>query len=257
VAEEPARDLPGHRPDHPKEAEGVSRLSWFPFYVDDFLGGTTTLSGAECGRYLLCLAAQWASAERGAISAAPDKLRAICRGEDPGPDVLEKFQAITVNGLPYLRNQRLWKEWGKAKAEYDGRKRGAERTNERAAQGVAERHTLKNNPHTTKEQGDSPATERSSERSPDHAQLTQDHQRQEYTHEVWAAFCRKGGYPETRQASSNDFFTMKLWLDGDVPLPVVLRAIEETKGSGYTLAYYRGPVEEALSRWRQNMQVTA
>lgn len=90
-----------------------------------------------------------------------------------------------------------------------------------------------------------------------HQQRMLDHQRQEYTHAVWAAFCEQAGYPPTRQASSNDWYVLKRWLDDAVPLQVVERAIRESSGKGHTLAYYRKQVEEAHQRWRQNLQVTA
>ena len=88
-----------------------------------------------------------------------------------------------------------------------------------------------------------------------HAAVVLEHQVQEYAHEVWMAFCKKAGHPETRQPSSNDNYTLKAWLDASIPLHVVLAAIRESNGSGYTLAYYRNQVDESYARWRKTVQV--
>jgi uncharacterized protein YdaU (DUF1376 family) len=113
-------------------------LAWFPFYVDDFLGGTITLSDTETGRYLWCLAAQWSSGDRCAIPNNSDRLRTICRGSDPGSEVLSKFEKVTIDGEEYLRNERLAEEWRKAQTEYSTKKLAAERTNKRNAERDAE-----------------------------------------------------------------------------------------------------------------------
>lgn len=91
------------------------RLSWFRFYADDFLGGTGALTAPECGRYLLLLLHQWGTKERQLLPSEPERLRLICRGEDPGPLVLSKF--IEVDGG--LRNERLAEEWYAAAREYN------------------------------------------------------------------------------------------------------------------------------------------
>lgn len=93
------------------------RLSWFRFYADDFLGGTGALTAPECGRYLLLLLHQWGTKERQLLPADPERLRVICRGEDPGLSVLSKF--VSVEGG--LRNQRLADEWAAAVAEYSSK----------------------------------------------------------------------------------------------------------------------------------------
>lgn len=96
------------------------RLSWFRFYADDFLGGTGALTAPECGRYLLLLLHQWGTKQAQLIPGDPERLRVICRGEDPGPQVLSKF--VAVNGG--FRNQRLADEWISARHEYDRKAEG-------------------------------------------------------------------------------------------------------------------------------------
>jgi len=90
------------------------RLSWFRFYADDFLGGTGALTAHECGKYLLLLLYQWGTKDVQLVPSDPDRLRVICRGEDPGASVLSKF--VSVDGC--LRNQRLADEWSAAKLEF-------------------------------------------------------------------------------------------------------------------------------------------
>jgi len=96
------------------------RLSWFRFYADDFLGGTGALTAPECGRYLLLLLHQWGTKERQLLPSDPERLRVICRGEDPGPLVLSKFAALDGG----LRNERLAAEWEAARREYDHKAEG-------------------------------------------------------------------------------------------------------------------------------------
>ena len=91
------------------------RLSWFRFYADDFLGGTGALTAPECGRYLLLLLHQWGTKDRQIVPSEPERLRVICRGEDPGPLVLSKFTAVDGG----LRNERLAEEWDAAAREYN------------------------------------------------------------------------------------------------------------------------------------------
>jgi uncharacterized protein YdaU (DUF1376 family) len=92
----------------------------------------------------------------------------------------------------------------------------------------------------------------------DHAADMLAHHRAEYIREVWTAFCVKAGHPETKVMSANDRYVLGQWMDAGVQLRHVLSAIEDTKGCGYTLAYYKGPVDEAVTRSRRNLQqVTA
>lgn len=91
------------------------RLSWFRFYADDFLGGTGALTAPECGRYLLLLLHQWGTKDRQLLPSEPERLRVICRGEDPGPLVLSKFTEVDGG----LRNERLAAEWDAAAREYN------------------------------------------------------------------------------------------------------------------------------------------
>jgi hypothetical protein len=96
------------------------RLSWFRFYADDFLGGTGALTAPECGRYLLLLLHQWGTKERQLLPSDPERLRVICRGEDPGPLVLSKFTPLDGG----FRNERLAAEWEAARREYDHKAEG-------------------------------------------------------------------------------------------------------------------------------------
>jgi hypothetical protein len=96
------------------------RLSWFRFYADDFLGGTGALTAPECGRYLLLLLHQWGTKERQVIPQDAERLRIICRGEDPGSLVLSKFDPVEGG----FRNQRLADEWCSARQEYNHKAEG-------------------------------------------------------------------------------------------------------------------------------------
>lgn len=103
---------------------GPSRLTWFPFYVDDFLGGTSSFLQAELGAYLQALLAQWQSKDLCAIPDDAARLSSICRG--PMPKVVRsKFTAVTIEGAQYLRNERLAREWERAKQEHANRLRRA------------------------------------------------------------------------------------------------------------------------------------
>lgn len=109
-------------------------MSWFPFYVDDFLGGTSHMTDAEVGRYVLCLIAQWSSGEQAAILGGEQSLKAMCRGNDPGPVVLEKFAQVDGSSPKRLRNKRLYDEWVKAKREHDGKANGGKRAAKQVGQ---------------------------------------------------------------------------------------------------------------------------
>jgi uncharacterized protein YdaU (DUF1376 family) len=94
----------------------TTRLSWFAFYVDDFLGGTIGWLQAHLGAYLQALLGQWKSGDLQAIPADEETLSIICHG--PLPDrVRAKFVEIDIDGRKYLRNERLASEWAKAKQE--------------------------------------------------------------------------------------------------------------------------------------------
>lgn len=76
-------------------------------------------------------------------------------------------------------------------------------------------------------------------------------QREEYARSVLEAFRVKVGHPETRDVPSQDWFTVKRWMDTGVPLRVVLRAIEETKRPPEQvrlLAYFDSSVQVEFER---------
>lgn len=89
---------------------------WFPLYVDDFVGGTSTLTNDELGQYVRLLIAQWASRERQAIP--EDKAEWLLRGP-LSPDVRSKFDQVDLEGKSYLRNDRLAQEWAVAKEAHN------------------------------------------------------------------------------------------------------------------------------------------
>lgn len=75
-------------------------------------------------------------------------------------------------------------------------------------------------------------------------------ERVEYARAVWKAFeDKRGGYE--RQMSPAEWHILATWMDANIPLRVVLRALEETGGNGRTLSYYFLPVEQAYRRWKE------
>lgn len=72
-------------------------------------------------------------------------------------------------------------------------------------------------------------------------------ERLEYARAVWAEFVRKTG--STRQMSCAEWGVLAQWMDQDIPLRIVLRALDDTKGRGHTLVYYEKPVEAAARFW--------
>ena len=104
-----------------------TRLSWFPFYVDDFLGGVLDLSCEERGQYLSLLLAQWSSKDAQKIPCEVERLTRICGGSTPSTRVLEKFDGVVVGDVKYIQNSRLAAEWARAKAEYEGKVKGGKR----------------------------------------------------------------------------------------------------------------------------------
>jgi len=81
-------------------------LTWFPFFVDDWLGGTVGMLQGELGAYLQALIAQWKSGDFQAIKDDKKYLRNVCRGPMTS-QVREKFTTVTIKGQRYLRNKRL------------------------------------------------------------------------------------------------------------------------------------------------------
>jgi uncharacterized protein YdaU (DUF1376 family) len=95
------------------------RLPWFPFFPNDFFGGTTLWSGDERGLYLLLLAVQW---QDGAL---PSDLKKLVRGINYDPDrfaaewptVSTKFD-LTSEGLV---NRRLEEHRSHAESVHEKR----------------------------------------------------------------------------------------------------------------------------------------
>lgn len=80
-------------------------LAWFPLLVDDWLGGTLSMTQAELGAYLQALIGQWKSRALQAIK-DNDSLISLCRGPMT-PEVRSKFISIEIEGVKYLRNEKL------------------------------------------------------------------------------------------------------------------------------------------------------
>lgn len=68
---------------------------------------------------------------------------------------------------------------------------------------------------------------------------------------IWAEFLAKSEQPVTRLMSPREFAVLKGWQDAGIPLRIVLRGLEDTKGKGSSLAYYGPSVQVAYERWRQ------
>jgi uncharacterized protein YdaU (DUF1376 family) len=104
----------------------VSRLSWFPFYVDDFIGGTLNMTSAEVGQYILLLCAQWSSKDRQSMPSDRAQLTIICKGVPPSAVVMKKFEGVGSDSDQEggLRNNRLFSEWSKAREQHSAKSRG-------------------------------------------------------------------------------------------------------------------------------------
>ena len=76
-------------------------------------------------------------------------------------------------------------------------------------------------------------------------------QRQDYAREVWDAFLRVSGQRVARDITPREYAVLEGWMEAGVPFPVVLRAMEETRGKGARLAYYGPSVQAAIELWRK------
>lgn len=79
---------------------------------------------------------------------------------------------------------------------------------------------------------------------------------QAYADDVWSAFLAKTGERVTRLMTPGEFETLKGWRDLGIPLRVVLRGIEDTRGRGRMLGYYNSSVLAAYESWRQALGAT-
>lgn len=75
-------------------------------------------------------------------------------------------------------------------------------------------------------------------------------ERSDYIIQTWLAFIKKRGSPQPTM-SSNEFNLLLTWMDADVPLRVVLQALEQASGTPRTLLYFERPVEAEMQRVRQ------
>lgn len=105
----------------------MSRLAWFPLYVDDLLGGTSTMLMGELGSYLAALLSQWQSGDLQAIPDNEARLARICGGEPFPPTVRLKFERIMIDGKPYLRNKKLATIWKTQKAVHEAQSKGGKK----------------------------------------------------------------------------------------------------------------------------------
>jgi uncharacterized protein YdaU (DUF1376 family) len=96
------------------------KLAWFPFFIDDWLGGTLGMSQGEIGAYLQALLQQWNSGDLQAIKDTPKALQIICRGH-MSFQVRSKFISITIDGQKHLRNPRLSEVYADQKARHQRR----------------------------------------------------------------------------------------------------------------------------------------
>ena len=82
--------------------------------------------------------------------------------------------------------------------------------------------------------------------------ITSPKERESYARQVWQAF-KAHGKPSHRITldlmSPSEWHLLLAWMDEAIPLRIVLRAFEDTKGQGTTLRYYRSSVEQAYKHW--------
>lgn len=73
-----------------------------------------------------------------------------------------------------------------------------------------------------------------------------------YAEAVWDTF-REKFQPGRLTMSTAEFMTISRWMDQGIPLPVVLRAVEETGGQPRTLMACEREVERAYGYWFRAM----
>ncbi len=72
-------------------------------------------------------------------------------------------------------------------------------------------------------------------------------QRVQYIRLVWEEFWKRARGPE-RLMSPAEWYTAWQWREAGIPLRVVIRAMEDSKGTPATLRYYDGPVRAEYER---------
>lgn len=78
-----------------------------------------------------------------------------------------------------------------------------------------------------------------------------DEERKTYADDVWSKFLEVSGLRGTRLMSPGEYSTLSGWMDGGIPLRVVLRGLSECRGKGRMLSYYHSAVQEAYEQNRQ------
>ena len=73
-----------------------------------------------------------------------------------------------------------------------------------------------------------------------------------YARAVWDTF-RAKAKTQRESMSSTEWYVLSRWMDKSIPLPVVLRAIDEFNGTPRRLEALETPVEKAYAYWFQAM----
>ena len=68
---------------------------------------------------------------------------------------------------------------------------------------------------------------------------------------VWEEFCKLSG--SERAMTSKEWYMLTGWMDLSIPLPVILRAFSEFKGTPRVLTAMEGPVQRAYEYYRRAM----
>ena len=68
---------------------------------------------------------------------------------------------------------------------------------------------------------------------------------------VWSEFQKLSG--QERAMTSKELHMLTGWMDSSVPLPVILRAFSEFKGTPRVLTAMEGPVQRAYDYYRRAM----
>jgi hypothetical protein len=287
VAEEPARDLPGHRQDHQKEAEALKKPPAFPVYTKDFDTDERVqlMDLAEEGAYGRLLRHQWREGSIPQDHKALAKILRVPRAKvsklwpalapcfqphpsSPGRLINGKTERVRAQQEQFLR--------GRSEA---GRRGAAVRYGSAIAEpamaeplpsvsvavavpvsvSVPEQSSVVGNggepPPTpaTPEEAKAVALERLGPPE-DQEQRILDHQRQVYAQEVWDAFLARTGQSPTKTMSTLEWDVVRGWMEAGIPLRIVMRGIDDTKGTGRLLSYYDPSVREAAQKWRANLQ---
>ena len=75
--------------------------------------------------------------------------------------------------------------------------------------------------------------------------------RPSFARAVWEDFQKLSG--QERAMTSKEWHMLTGWMDKSIPLPVILRAFSEFKGTPRVLTAMEGPVEKAYAYWFKAM----